>query len=759
MTRRRKAGALGVLALACLVAAGIAAAAVRSNGNGGGGAQAAAPSTGCQLSSAGSKIKHVVFLDFDNTHYMRDDSSVASDLEQMPHLLNFLTQNGTLFTNDHTVLISHTAAGIVSAQTGLYPDRHGLGVSNSYFYYSPTKVPLFSTAFKYWTDLVDDSTGANDPFPNMVTDGQKNTPAPWVPFTRAGCDFGAISLANIELENTGTGPFGDMSQAFGTGSPEWTEAAASNAAPSGTAARAKALTDFVGIAIHCASGGGICTSNATNTANSRLDKLPDEPGGYLGYLALYGAKYVNPAVCAAPGASCSTVMGQPAVNNTEGQPVTDPFGQPGFPGFDGAYAKNTLGYLAQMQEAGIPVTWGYISDAHDNHTSSFPAPFNPNFPRASGPGEADYVAQLKAYDNAFAAYFDRLKSDGIDQSNTLFVVTVDEGDHFAGGIGTPQPDGTLGYAHTNCSWTTTPACPSNQIGEVNLNIKTKLPAGTPTFSLHRDSAPTFHVNGDPDRTDPTLRKMERDVAGLQAVDPYVSSSPTDVFVRMADKVEEKTLHMVNSDPARTPSFTAFGDPNYFVTDAGPSCGSNPCIDYHFAWSHGDIQPEIATTWLGMVGPGVKNLGIDASTWVDHANVRPTMLTLLGLRDDYIHDGRVLIEGLAIKDTPQTLIAHRETLLRLGDAYAQVNAPFGQFAMDTLTASTRAIKSTDESVYNSIETSIADLTNERDALAAQIKAAFDAAAFDGQALNEQQAKAWIKQAESLLDRANALAASS
>jgi N-methylhydantoinase B/oxoprolinase/acetone carboxylase alpha subunit len=75
-------------------------------------------------------------------------------------------------------------------------------------------------------------------------------------------------------------------------------------------------------------------------------------------------------------------MGQPAVNNTEGAPVTDPFGQPGFPGFDAAYAKNTLGYLAQMQEAGIPVTWGYISDAHDNHTSAFPAPFNPNFPRA-----------------------------------------------------------------------------------------------------------------------------------------------------------------------------------------------------------------------------------------------------------------------------------------------------------------------------------------------------------------------------------------
>ena len=422
-----------------------------------------------------------------------------------------------------------------------------------------------------------------------------------------------------------------MSEAFGTGSPEWTDAVVSNAAPSGTPLRAKAFTDYVGIAIHCANGGGICTSNATNTTNSRPDKLPDEPGGYLGYQALYGAKYVDPAITG----------GNACVNDTEGQPVTDPFGRCGFPGFDGALAKNTLGYVAQMQEAGVPVTYAYISDAHDNHTSSFPAPFNPNFPRASGPGEADYTAQLKAYDDAFAAFFDRLANDGITKDNTLFVVTADEGDHYAGGVGIPQPDGSLAYAHTNCSWTTAPACPPNQIGEVNLNITAKLPAGTPTFQLHRDSAPAFWVNGQPDRTDPTLRKMERDVGALNQIDPYVSSSPTAVFVALADAVGEKTLHMVNSDPARTPSFTAFGNPDYFVRENNTTCGSNPCIDYHFAWSHGDIQPDIATNWLGMVGPGVKKLGIDSQTWTDHTNVRSTTLALAGLRDDYINDGRVL----------------------------------------------------------------------------------------------------------------------
>src|SRR5256714_4336875 len=331
----RRTALLLVIVAACATAA-LATGVVSGNG----GATASA-SGSCQLGTKAGGIQHVIYLQFDNTHYLRDRSNVASDLEQMPHLLNFLKDNGTLLTNDHTILISHTAGGILSSLTGLYPDRQGQTVSNSYFYYDSTKTPRFSTSFKYWTDLVDDSTGTRDPNPNMVNGDSgtpKTTPAPWVPFTRAGCNFGGVSTANIELENTGTGAFGDMTEVFGAGSPEWDEAAASNTAPSGTAARAKAQTDFVGIAIHCAHGGGICAANARNLANSRADKLPDEPGGYSGYLGLFGAKYVNPAVN----------NGSAAVNNMDRQPVTDPFGQPGFPRLDGAPATNTPGYLAQM---------------------------------------------------------------------------------------------------------------------------------------------------------------------------------------------------------------------------------------------------------------------------------------------------------------------------------------------------------------------------------------------------------------------------
>ena len=67
-----------------------------------------------------------------------------------------------------------------------------------------------------------------------------------------------------------------MTKVFGAGSQEWLDAQAAAAAPPGTPARNKAQTDYVGIAIHCASGGGICASNP----KARPDLLPDEPGGY-----------------------------------------------------------------------------------------------------------------------------------------------------------------------------------------------------------------------------------------------------------------------------------------------------------------------------------------------------------------------------------------------------------------------------------------------------------------------------------------------
>jgi hypothetical protein len=107
------------------------------------------PASGCQLHSAKGDIQHVIYLIFDNVHFLRDNPNVPSDLEQMPNLLNFIRSNGTLLTNNHTVLISHTANGILTNLTGVYSDRHGQAVSNSYRYCNADGSTAAASSFKY----------------------------------------------------------------------------------------------------------------------------------------------------------------------------------------------------------------------------------------------------------------------------------------------------------------------------------------------------------------------------------------------------------------------------------------------------------------------------------------------------------------------------------------------------------------------------------------------------------------------------------
>src|SRR3954454_18308541 len=194
-------------AVAVLAAAGIAALAGVQIGAGGS-AKADAPS--CQL---GNGVQHVINIVFDNVHFFRDNPNVPSDLEQMPNLLNFLQSNGTVFSNTHTPMIAHTADDSLSIYTGLYGDRHGQPLTNSYNVYNPNGTTDPATSFTYWTSPIIDTkttpTPGHDNTPSMVysdtvpASGPPNrqTPAPWVPFTRAGCNVGDFSTANMVLEN------------------------------------------------------------------------------------------------------------------------------------------------------------------------------------------------------------------------------------------------------------------------------------------------------------------------------------------------------------------------------------------------------------------------------------------------------------------------------------------------------------------------------------------------------------------------------
>ena len=140
----------------------------------------ASSANGCILRSAHGEIKHVIYIQFDNVHFTRDNPNVPSDLEQMPHLLNFFVNNGTLSTNHHTPLIAHTADDIITALTGVYGERHGQPVSNSLTISTPL-VP---------TDLVrhlqrPSPTGRyrrpdSRSHVQFTHPGRKDAPAPWL---------------------------------------------------------------------------------------------------------------------------------------------------------------------------------------------------------------------------------------------------------------------------------------------------------------------------------------------------------------------------------------------------------------------------------------------------------------------------------------------------------------------------------------------------------------------------------------------------
>jgi hypothetical protein len=118
---------------------------------------------------------------------------------------------------------------------------------------------------------------------------------------------------------------------------------------------------------------------------------------------------------------------------------------------------------------------------------------------------------------------------------------------------------------------------------------------------------------------------------------------------------------------------------------------------------------------------------------------------------------VLVEGLNFAGTPGAL--RNNDAKNLMKAYEQVNASFGDFSKYTLQASTKALESSDEAKYASIEDSIASLTSQRDALAANIRAALNDAAFSNTAISSSQAQSWTNQANNLVSQAQALAASS
>ena len=234
----------------------------------------------------------------------------------------------------------------------------------------------------------------------------------------------------------------------------------------------------------------------------------------------------------------------------------------------------TLAVVETMLKKGIPVVFAYIADAHDNHeeTTTTEGTF--------GPGEAPYVDQLADYNSAFGTFFLHLKEAGIDETNTLFIFTPDEGDHFVGGAPSPancdgakiERNGKV-VPDIQCTYGT------NGVGELDINLAALTAgAGDPTaYSIHFDDAATTYVNGQPLPNSSTVRTLEKTMAGLSAVNPHTGLSESLLGTGLGpglqgaivDPAAMQLLHMNTvADPNREPTFTFFGNPNFFFEISG-----------------------------------------------------------------------------------------------------------------------------------------------------------------------------------------------
>ncbi|HLX21542.1 MAG TPA: hypothetical protein VKR23_15465 [Gaiellaceae bacterium] len=688
-----------------------------------------------------------------------------------------------------------------------------MGVSNDYFAFTPSGgvTPSGATSagqsvFSYWT-----GGGVGDGYPQMdysstvpPTGGTTAPPAPWVPYTRAGCDVGGVSAVNLEMENTSP----DIQNVFGASSPEAAQLAADP-----DSFKDQETNDYIGLAVHCAKGNAVCANaeavkygQSSPSHTEVADVLPDEPGGYTGYDALFGHKYLQPVL-----AGAATSGGNRTFANGDSFPVTDSAGNltdlngtemdgqyantPGFPGFGPITAAQSLAYTADMQESGVPVTYAYISDVHavasvDTGPCSPASTYKgkPDVGYADGPGDNCYYQTTASYNAAFQTFLKRLSDDGITPANTLFVFGADEGDHFSGA----NVDRAEAPTCTGTPLTTSYICnyAVGQVGEVSASIHGLLQAednDTIPFAS-QPQGESVYATGNPSPS--TVRQLERDFGNVTVNDPFDGTTETAVKW-MADPAVEELLHFSNADPNRIPTFTAFPKPDVYFTSGtadSPACKSGTTaanaptnctsINSQYAWNHGYYAPEINNTWAGFVGPGVKHLGIDGSspgqgpssagdansgtrtdtqivnngTWLDQADIQPTIMALTGLKDDYTPDGRVLVEDMT--NPPDK--AGQPKFLDLAKCYKQLNSSVGQFGTDMLVADTAALKSgsaTDDSTYTSTLAKIQSLGAARDKLATRIKGDLFAAEFDNTPIPGAND---LKDCNSILSQANALA---
>ena len=663
----------GVLSVAGMTATSQAAA-VRPDATNG----PAPTEASCHL---GNGVTHVIRIGFDNVHFFRDNPNVPSDLQMMPNLLNFFENNGTFLSNSHTPLIAHTADDLLTTATGLYGDRQGMPISNSYQAYNTDGTTDPAGSFAYWTDPVFDTASQPEPGPrHEPVDGVLGHPAghhqPGAGRrTRSRPRRGCRTPGPAVTSATWPRP----TRCWRT--PRWTSprcSARTRPRPSSwprTRTRFKdaEISDYVGLGVHCAQGSTFCSSatgvkfgQTQPSPTASPDVLPDEPGGYSGFQVLFGHRYVAPQIGAGqPNVSHNGFQ----VTNAAGN-LVDENGNQINGAFTGAQARVPRVRPDQR-----------LADArlHGGHAGVGRAGgerLHRRHPRQRGPSRPDRVQgrvrprwaavtratwpRRSTTTTPSARSSSGSPRTASPRQNTLFVLSSDEGDHEAGAnVGRavqPTPANCDGATVNGDTVTPDVPCtyPAGKFGELSGNINQILATethDTTPFSLESDSAPEFYVTGNPGENDaagphagtgPGHGDREQPVHQHHPADRQLHGEP------VRDGAGAHGERGPGADADRGDVRPAGLLPQQRDRDLHRARRLHQSVNPRFAYNHGDYAAEIDTNYIGLAGPGVKHLGLDGSgptegpnsagpdsgqitvpnehtrgTWADETDIRPT----------------------------------------------------------------------------------------------------------------------------------------
>ena len=295
-----------------------------------------------------------------------------------------------------------------------------------------------------------------------------------------------------------------------------------------------------------------------------------------------------------------------------------------------------------------------------------------------------------------------------------------------------------------------------------MNINSALPAGEPSYDIHFDDAPTFYVNGQPERTNPALRKLEQDAGAATLPDPVQGRrADADRIPARRHRRGERAAHgqlrseadaVVHDVRRRRLLLPDRKRLQGTVAGSGRAGVRQPGLRVEPR----RLQDEIGNTWFGMVGPGVDKHGVDNTTWTRPRRPASDDQRPARSAGQLPDDGRVVTQVLDNQAIPKGLDTGHITR---GSRQRPTSRSTRRSGSSRTTRSLRRPRRSRRADRAEVRLD-RGVDREPDVTAERARRR-DPASAERRRVRERearpdQAKDWIKQAQSLLDQAHALA---